>query len=125
MLVANGYALQAIDLLNFFDEILLDGGRSENFENFMRILGSLGYQLAFLNEISRLNENVLAVRNQVFFHLTGFFVGDKQSLFGAKGSGFGYDPVDFGHLSDIAFLGSASLEKLCYSWQTASDVLGL
>ena len=46
----------------------------------MRILGTLGYQLAFLNEITWLDKSVLAVRNEVLFHLTGFFVGDKQSL---------------------------------------------
>ena len=31
VLVANGYALQAIDFLNFFNEVLLNGGRPENF----------------------------------------------------------------------------------------------
>ena len=53
-------ALEAIDLLHFVDQVLLQFLRAADVENFVRIDRAFGQLLAFLDEVALEHDDVLA-----------------------------------------------------------------
>ena len=66
VLVVDGHALQAIDLLHFVDEMLLQFLRAANVEDFVRVNRAFGQLLAFLDEIALEDDDVFADGDEVF-----------------------------------------------------------
>ena len=67
MLVVDGHTLQAIHLLNFIHEMLLQFLRSADIQNFVRNHGTFSQLLAFAHKVTFKHDDVLTDRNHVFF----------------------------------------------------------
>src|SRR5690606_10640977 len=66
VLVVQLHALQTIDVLNLVDEIVGQGLNAQDRQDLMRDRGAINQDVAFLDQIAFLNDNVLAFRDQVF-----------------------------------------------------------
>src|SRR5437867_470777 len=67
VLVVDGHALEAIDLLHFTHEVLLEYLRAADVEDLVRIDGTFGQLLALLDEVALDNDDVLADGDDVLF----------------------------------------------------------
>ena len=65
MLVVDFDALEAVNLLHFVDEVLLQVLRSADIENFVRDDGTFGELLAFLHEVALEDDDVLVERDEM------------------------------------------------------------
>src|SRR5271157_4933386 len=123
VLVVDGDALQAVDLLDLADQELVERGRPEDLQDLVRVRGALGEVLALVDHVARLHDDVLAGGDQVLLLLLGLLVLDDELALAADRPLERDDAVDAGHLRGL--LRAAGLEELGHARETAGDVLGL
>ena len=81
MLVVNSHALRAVDLLDFPEDIFLNGVGPHDFENFARVKAAVGNGLALFDLVPVLNRYALVGGNEVFLDAL-------VALFGTLGNDF-------------------------------------
>src|SRR5208282_3111384 len=123
VLVVDGDALEAIDLLYFADEVLLQFLRAANVEDFVRVNWAFGQLLAFFDEIALEDDDVLANGDEVFLLRLRLRVLDENAAFAAHARAKVHHTVNLGNFRGV--LRPARLEQLGHARQTAGDVLGL
>ena len=79
VLVVDGHALQAVNFLNFIDEMLLQFLRSADVKNLMRIKRSFGQLLAFANKITLEHDDVFADWNEMFLFRRRLGIADDNA----------------------------------------------
>jgi hypothetical protein len=79
VLVVNGDTLQAIDFLDFVDEVLLELLRAADVEDFVRVNGALGELLALLDIVALEDDDVFADGDEVFLFDAGLLVLDQDA----------------------------------------------
>src|SRR4030095_11730581 len=122
VLVVDGHALQAIDLLHFVHEIALQLTIAEDGQGVVRVRGAVHQRLARLHPVTFVDGDVLAAGNEVFLGLP--VVGPDDDLAHALHEARElHVAVDLG--DDRLLLGLPCLEELGHPRQTARDVLGL
>ncbi len=121
MLVGDGDALEAVDLLDLVDEVLLERAFAEDLEDVVRVAGTVDQRIAGAQPLAFLHVDVDAAGDGVFLFLT--VVGGDVDLALTLGDLAEADhTVDLGDDRGIAWL--ARLEELDDARQTAGDVLG-
>src|SRR5690606_3495524 len=80
-------------------------------------------ELALVDDVARLHDDLLAVRDEVLLLLAALLVGDDEALLAADGAGHRNDAVDTGHLGGV--LRATGFEELGDTGETTGDVLGL
>src|SRR4030095_12752129 len=122
VLVVDGHALQAIDLLHLVDEVALQLAVAEDRQVVVRVRRPVHQRLPGAHAVALVHADVLAARDQVLLGLG--VVGPDHDLPHALDEAAHLDPaVDLG--DDGLLLGLARLEQLRDPRQTARDVLGL
>src|SRR5207249_13686 len=122
VLVVDGHALQAIDLLHLVDQVALQLAIAEHRQIVVRVGRPVHEGLAGAHAIALVHADVLAARDQVFLGLG--VIGPDHDLAHALHEPAHFDPaVDLG--DDRLLLGLAGLEQLRDARQTTGDVLGL
>src|ERR1700749_4305894 len=110
VLVVDRHALEPIDFLHLADEELVERGRPEDLKDLVRIGGALGEGLALVDDVAGLHNNVLPVRDQMFFLGGSLLVADDELALAADGAFEREDAIEAGPLG--RFLRSAGFEKL-------------
>ena len=123
MLVGDFHALEAVNLLHFVDQVLLQRLRPEDIEDVVRRHGTVGELLAFLHEIALEDDDVLGERDEMLLFGAGLVVADDDLALAADGAADLDDAVDLGDLGRV--FRTARFEELGHARQTAGDVLGL
>src|SRR5207247_9622096 len=77
--VVNGDALQAIDFLDFVDQMFLQFLRAADVEDFVRVNWAFGQLLAFLDVIALEDDDVFANGDEVLFLDLGLLIGDDDT----------------------------------------------
>src|SRR6185437_12733413 len=121
VLVRDGDALQAVDLLNFVDEVLLQRALAENFQNVVRVARAVDQSIAGAQPLAFLHVDVDAARHGVLLFLA-VVRGDVDLALSLGDLAEAHDTVDLG--DDCRIAGLAGLEELDHARQTAGDVLG-
>src|SRR5262245_453367 len=122
VLVVDGHALQAIDLLDLVDQVPLQLPVAEHRQVVVRVGRAVHQGLAGAHAVAFVDADVLAARDQVLLGLR--VVGADHDLAHALHEAAHLDPaVNLG--DDGLLLGLARLEQLRHARQTAGDVLGL
>ena len=117
--VVDFHTLQAVNVLNFVDDILLNGSRSLDSQYIGRCNDTVGERNARTDKVTFLNEYLFRKRNKIlllfsrlgsyrYFAVTAFDFTER------------YFSVYFGNDGRVARV--ACLEKLGYTRQTACDV---
>src|SRR6266568_4682858 len=101
VLVVDLYALQAIDLLHFVDQMLLQFLWTADFQNLVRHDWALSELLAFLHEIAFENDDVLGERDQMLFLGSCLGVFRSQTSLPADSSTHLNNSVNLSKLSRI------------------------
>src|SRR4030095_12577892 len=122
MLVVDVHTLQAIDLLNFIHEILLQATHTEYSQNIVRVQRTSHQSLAGTNTISVLHVDVRTARDVVLAFFT-VVASDDQFAFALRDRTKSDCSIYFRHNRGLS--GTAGFEKLDHARQTASDVFGL
>src|SRR5215470_9822554 len=122
VLVVDGHALQAVDLLHLVDQVPLQLPVAEHRQVVVRVGRSIHERLAGAHAVALVHADVLAARDQVFLRLR--VVGADHDLAHALHEAAHLDAaIDLG--DDGLLLGLAGLEQLGHARQTTGDVLGL
>ena len=124
VLVVDLHTLEAIDVLDFLDQITGQGLDSEDFQNIVRHRITVHQQIAFADVIAFLNGNVLTFRDQIFRRLDTVIIrNDDNPTLGLVVLSE-LDPA-FGTADDRIVLGTARFEEFGHPGQTARDVARL
>src|SRR5690606_31359914 len=125
VLVVQLHALQTIDVLNLVDEIDGQGFDAQDRQDLMRDRGAINQDVAFLDQIAFLNDNVLAFRDQVFGRFATLFVHrhDRNAALGLVVLAEFDAAFDF--RDDRGFFRTARFEQFGDTRQTAGDVARL
>ena len=121
VLVGDGDALEAVDLLDFVDEVHLQSALAEDFQNVVRVARTVDECIAGAEALAFLHVDVDTAGNAVLLFLT--VVGGDVDLALTLGDfAEANDAVDLA--DDCRVAGLAGLEELDDAGQTAGDVLG-
>ena len=123
MLVVDLDFLEAVDLLDFVDEVFLELLRAANVEDFLRGDGAFGELLAAADVVVLEDDDLLGEGDEVLFGDAGDLVPDDEDALAALVVAEVDDAVDAGDLRDV--LGGAGLEELGDAGEAAGDVAGL
>src|SRR6266540_3742151 len=123
VLVVDGHALEAVDLLHFTHEVLLEFLRAADVEDLVRIDGTFGQLLALLDEVALEDDDVLADGDEVLLLGAGLRILDEDAPFAADAGAEIHDAVDLGDFG--SFLGMAGFEEFGHAREAAGNVLGL
>src|SRR5580704_7412655 len=122
VLVADVYALEPVDFLDFIDQVRLQLLFAKHGQDVVRVERAVHQRLAGLDALAFLHVDVNAARNRVF--LFGAVVGDDVNLALAFRDLAEFDrAIDFA--DDRGFVRLAGFEQFDYARQTTGDVLGL
>ena len=80
MLIVNLHALQTVNVLNFFHQIVRQLFNAHNAQNIVRYGSAVNKHIAFIDVVAFLNRNQLALRQQIFAFLT-FRIADDNATF--------------------------------------------
>ena len=122
MLVVDVHALQAVDFLNFVDEVLLQFLLATNVEDVVRVAGAIHERIAGCHTFAFLHVDMNAARQRVF-PLLPVVAHDIEAALALADFAVLHDTVDFRH--DGGFTRLARFEEFNDTRQTARDVLGL
>ncbi len=121
VLVGDGDALEAVDLLDFVDEIHLHGAFAEDLEDVVRAAGTVDQGIAGAQALAFLDVDVDAARDGVFLFLP-VVSGDVDLALTLGDITEADDAVDLRDDRGVTRL--ARFEELDDARQTAGDVLG-
>ena len=124
MLVVDQHALQAIDLLDFIDEVASKLLHALDGQDVVRRRVAVEDVFALLDGVAFLQMERLALRDQVLDRLGAFFMRlDDDAALVLVVAAESDRAVDLG--DDRVILGTTSFEQFGHARQTAGDVLGL
>src|SRR5581483_5026866 len=115
-------ALAAVDVLDFADEVLLDGLLAGDAQNVVRNERTIDQGLAGADKVAGVHAQVLAVGNQVLAFDAAFATNDDRPLAAALLAQQLDGAVDLGDHGRV--LGLSGLENLRHPGETAGNVLG-
>ena len=115
--------LEAVDLLDFVDEVFLELLGAADVEDLLGGDGAFGELLAAADVVVLEDDDLLGEGDEVFFGDAGDLVFDDEDAFAALVVAEVDDAVDAGNLGDV--LGGAGLEELGDAGEAAGDVAGL
>src|SRR4030095_5810290 len=115
--------LQAIDFLNFVEQVFLELLRSTDIENLVWNDRPLCELLALLHEIALEDNDVLGEGNEMLLLGAGVWVCNNHAALTADGPTDIDNPIDFGNLGRI--LRATSFKQLRHAGQTAGNVFCL
>ena len=119
MLVIDLYALQAVDILNLFDQICGQRFYAQQAQYVLRVRLAIGNHFTALHLFTFEHINVPPFRNQLFM-VFALRASDDQTLFTFR---FLTEADCSGALSQNGWLFRLSgFEQVSYSWQTPGDV---
>src|SRR5688572_2110665 len=122
VLVVDVHALQAVDLLDFIDQVLLQLLLAQHVENVVRVRRTVHQRIAGADAVALLDVDVDATRDAVFARLAVRVVGHDQDLALTLDDAAVLDvAVDLA--DDCGILGLPRLEQFDHARQTARDVL--
>src|SRR5262249_5955198 len=118
--VVDVHTLEAIDFLNFVDEILLKLPDSADVQNLMRNNKPISQLLTLQDMVSPLYDQVLRQWNEMlFFHSSAFVAHHNNSLVFLHAAEID-NAIDFGNFCRIFWL--SRFDELCNARKTSSDV---
>src|SRR5258706_9092780 len=123
VLVVDRHTLEAIDLLHFVDQVLLQLLRSANIEDFMRIDRAFGQLLSFSDVVAFEDDDVLADRDEMFLLSSRGLVLDDHAALAPDTRTKIDNAIDLGNLGRV--LGPTSFEQFSNARQTTGDILRL
>ena len=123
VLVVDAHALQAVDLLNFVDQVLLDLVGAHDGEDVVGANRAFRELFARVDEIAGVDQHVLAVADHVNLFLMAVLGADDDLAHAALHLAEFDNAVDFADHGRL--LGPPGLEELGDAGQTTGDVAGL
>lgn len=122
MLVVNLNALQTVNVLNFLNQIFSQFLNAQDTQNVMRSRRAFNQQIAFLDNVSVLNNQMASLRNQIFNRLA-FLRHNGNPLFGL------IVLAEFDHTVNVGnnrlIFWTTSFKQLGNTRQTAGNILRL
>ncbi len=120
--VVNFHALEAVNFLDFVEEVFLEGLGAADVEHFVGDDGAFGELAAFFDVVAFEDDDVFVGGDEVFFFVAGLRIADDEAAFATEGAGDVHDAVDFGDFGGV--FGSAGFEEFGDAGEAAGDVFG-